>query len=86
LAEQNHPSSAIQVKLYKRIQPYEDAGVPKEYYDHLLYEEMELLELEDSLADAEFDETGEDFQTFRRRYEKWKTAKDKELRRRGTSE
>jgi hypothetical protein len=72
-------AAEIQVRLYKRIQPYEDAGTPEEYCSRLLCEEMEQLELEEMAAAVAFEEPGEDYLTFKRRYDEWKAKADEEL-------
>jgi len=40
-----------QVELYQRVQPYIRAGIPEELFDMLLFDEMQLMDVEDSLED-----------------------------------
>jgi transcriptional regulator with XRE-family HTH domain len=60
------------IELRRRVQPYERAGIPEEFYEHLLWEELERMELEEAAQAGPPQEGDLGMPDWRRRYDQWK--------------
>jgi len=61
----------LQWELYKRIQPYEQAGIPEEFYDILIWEQETNMELEEAMAELQESKEFEDFTEFYKKFTAW---------------
>jgi hypothetical protein len=74
-----------QARLRERVRPYERAGVPEEFYESLLWDEYETMQLEDYVSELESGKVPEPCseearlqQAFRDAYHAWKSYVDKQ--------
>ncbi len=68
----------MQWTLYQRIKPYEQAGIPEEFYGALLWEKEETLEMEEvSQRDENEDQ---DFNEFYKRFRGWLAETERKIK------
>jgi hypothetical protein len=74
-----------QARLRERVRPYERAGVPEEFYESLLWDEYETMQLEDYVSELESGEVSEPGseearlqQAFQDAYYAWKRHVDEQ--------
>ena len=69
-----------QVKLYERVQPYERAGIPEEFYEMLLWDKRQLLELTEVAGETyPTDDELRASEEYLRRYHAWRKQANRQL-------